>query len=206
MPLTLPADAVRKVNNTTSYVVSRHDELLLVTPSAQTTVHLYSANGHDCTGKTVAVRNIGNYKVYLTSNTGLVDGVAFYPVEPSQVVTVKSDGTDWWVSSNDDLTHQIEHLGVSGTITIDWELGKNHVVVLNGGATFLFSGGKPGGHYNLIVWQDGAGGHAFTFGSGNVAWSGNIAPTQTTVAGTVDFYAFYYDGSTYIGAGSLYTV
>lgn len=204
MPLSLPSDAVRRVTGVNFYQVTPHDELLLVTPSGETNVELYSPAIHDRTGKTVFVRNMGTAKILVTGVACDVDGGADYPVEPSQMVGFKSDGTDWWVSSNDDLTHQIEHVNVSGSVTIDWELGKNHVCSLTGATTFYFSGGKPGGHYNLIVWQT-SGGAAYTFGS-SVAWSGNVSPDQTTDAGTVDLYAFYYDGDTFIGAGSLYTI
>lgn len=205
MPLSLPSDAVRKIT-TSTYAVSLHDELLLVTPSGETTITLYNPTLHDCTGKEVIVRNMGSTKIYVTSTSGVdVDGVTTYPVEPSQCVTFKSDGLGWWVSSNDDLTHQIVHQGVSGTVLIDWELGKNHVVVLTGTTIFNFFGGKPGGHYNLIVWQNAVGGHAYSFGE-VIAWSGNVMPDQTTLAGTVDLYAFYFDGETFIGAGSLYTI
>ena len=206
MPLSLPSDAVRKVNNTTFYSVSRNDELLLVTPTAQTVIQLYSANGHDCTGKSVIVRNMGAVKVYVTTvDSRFIDGRSLWPLEPSQMVTVKSDGIDWWVSSNDDLTHQITLTNNNSICVVDWELGKNQVITLNRTTQFDFSGGIAGGHYNLIIWQNGSGGHGYTFGSNNVAWSGNVLPSNVTGAGTVDFYAFYYDGSTFIGAGSLYT-
>jgi hypothetical protein len=204
--LSLPSNAVRKVASS-SYTVSVDDELILVTPTAHpTTITLYDASGHDKTGKIVSIRNMnaGSEKLRLVAVGGTVDGLAEYIIEPTQMVTVKSDGTDWWVSSNDDLTHQIKHIGISGSYAIDWELGKNHVVSMSGSTAFTFSGGKPGGHYNLICWRISGGAEA-SFG-GNVVWSGNVSPQQADDAGTVDFFAFYFDGDTYIGAGSLYTI
>jgi hypothetical protein len=207
MPLSLPSDAVRKVNSVTSYDVSFHDELLLVTPSgAQTAITLFSGAVHEGTGRTVSVKNLGPGRVVLLANSGLVNGESYYTVEVTQVVTVKSDGTtDWLIASNDDLTHQIEHLGATGTLAIDWELGKNHVAQLTGPVTVELTGGRPGGHYVLVCWQDGTGGHGITWGA-NVAFSGNVTPDPALDAGAADLFGFYYDGDTYIMAGSLYTI
>lgn len=204
--LSLPSNAVRKVN-AASYSVSVDDELVLMTPTVNSApVVLYDASGHDKTGKILTIRNMdgGSRKLSVTATGGTVDGQAYYIIEPTQCVTFKSDGDDWWVASNDDLTHQIEHTGISGSLTIDWELGKNHVVSMSGSTAFTFSGGKAGGHYNLICWRTSGGAEA-SFG-GDVAWSGDVSPQQATGAGTVDFFAFYFDGDTYIGAGSLYTI
>jgi hypothetical protein len=121
------------------------------------------------------------------------------------MITVKCDGDDWWVSSNDDLTHQIQDTAVGSSLAVDWQLGKNHVTLLTGPVTVSFSGGIPGGHYVLVCWQDGTGGHEITWPV-DVAYSGNIAPIPALDAGAVDLFAFYYDGDTYIMAGSLYTV
>lgn len=212
--LSLPSTAIRKITCNT-YNVSVDDEVLFVTPTQNANVFfanvtLFDSTSHNLTGRLVIIRNMdaGTRKIRVkTSHVGAtIDGLTEYIVEPSQMVEFKSDGHDWWVVSNDDLTHQIEHTEVSNTCLIDWELGKNHVVGLVGNVVFDFSGAKSGGHYNLIIWQNGVGNNYYTFPEDKIAWSGNIEPDLVLDAGTVDFYAFYYDGDTYIGAGSLYVV
>lgn len=206
MTLSLPSYAVRRVTGVSTYEVALHDELLLVTPQAGgTTVELYDGAVDKGTGKAITIRNEGTARITLTASTGNVEGGASYNIEPTQSVTVKSDGTDWLVTSNDDLTHQVIDTSANGVLTVDWRLGKNHAVTLTEPVTVTFVGGKAGGHYVLVAWQDGTGGHGITW-PGDIAYSGNIAPDPAETAGAVDVFAFYYDGDTYIMAGSLYTV
>lgn len=206
MPLSLPSDAVRQVSNTSLYQVSLLDELILVTPSgAQTEIQLYSGAVHTGTGKTVSIKNEGPGKLVLTATNGTVDGANTYYIEVSQVISVISDGTNWLISSNDDLTHQIEDTSANNILSIDWTLGKNHMTTLTENVSVNLVGGKPGGHYTLVLWQDGSGNNSFSFGN-NVVWSGNVTPFSTYTPGSADLYAFYFDGGAYIGAGSLYTI
>jgi hypothetical protein len=93
------------------------------------------------------------------------------------------------------------NLGDSGAAnTCSWTDGNKQKVTLTGNVTYTFN--APSGPTNLIfrTIQNGTGGYVVTFPA-TVHWPGGTAPTiPVTAAGTVDIFAFYWDGTNYHGS------
>lgn len=89
--------------------------------------------------------------------------------------------------------------GNSGTAdTIDWTTGNKHKSTVTGGVTYTFT--SPSGPANLILKLVNGGSQTITW-PGTVVWSGGTEPSWT--ASGTDIVAFYWDGSSYYGQGSL---
>lgn len=90
-----------------------------------------------------------------------------------------------------------------GATTIDWSAGNTQTIVLGASIALTFTNGQPGGHYTLILEQDGTGSRTITNWGSNVRWSSGIAPTLTTTPNKTDYIEFIYNGlsSTFDGAG-----
>lgn len=85
--------------------------------------------------------------------------------------------------------------------TIDWSNGNEQTITLDADCTLTFSNGKAGGRYVLVFTQDGTGGWAISW-PGSVVWSGGIEPELDADPAGISLIAFYFDGSSYIGAGA----
>lgn len=102
-------------------------------------------------------------------------------------------------------SYSVQHpIGDSGSdITIDWNVGNARTITLNQDVVNLtFANGHAGAHYVLIMNQDTSGSRIVSWPL-DVVWSGNVVPVLTNVAEGQDLVAFYFDGTHYIGAGSV---
>jgi hypothetical protein len=87
--------------------------------------------------------------------------------------------------------------------TVDWSAGNEHLVTLTAlSCALTFSNPKRGGRYILVLAQDATGNRGVTW-PGNILWFGGAAPGLTPDPGAVDLFAFYYNGTNYIAAGSM---
>jgi len=89
--------------------------------------------------------------------------------------------------------------GASGaTDTIDWTTGNKHKSTLSESCTYTFT--APSGPANLVLKL--VNGAAFTpTWPGTVLWVGGTEPSWT--ASGTDIAAFYWDGTSYYGVGSI---
>jgi hypothetical protein len=90
----------------------------------------------------------------------------------------------------------------STTTTIDWTAGNKQTVTLGASLTFNFT--APPGACNLILKlvQDAAGSRNPGW-PGTVKWPAGTEPTWSTAGGSIDVASFYYDGTSYYGAGLI---
>lgn len=90
---------------------------------------------------------------------------------------------------------------VTATANIDWSKGNTQRMGLTQTTTLTFTNIKPGGRYILEVQQDETGSRAITWPA-NVVWPGGSAATPS-LAGKIDLYAFYNNGSSTFASSSL---
>ncbi len=88
----------------------------------------------------------------------------------------------------------------STTTTIDWTAGNKQTVTLGANVNFNFT--APPGPANLILRlvQDGVGSRNPGWPA-TVKWAGGTEPIWSTAASSVDIASFYYNGTSYYGAG-----
>ena len=84
------------------------------------------------------------------------------------------------------------------TMSVDWSKGDTQVVTLGGNTTLMFSNGRDGGEYVLIIKQDAKGSRLVTW-PGTVHWPGGTAPVLTTTANHWDSITFIYNESDVAG-------
>lgn len=88
-----------------------------------------------------------------------------------------------------------------GTTTIDWGLGNLFYFTFGTqNDTFTFTAPPGSAKLVLVLKQDtGGGGSRLATWPGTVLWPGNVAPTLTTAADSVDIVTLIYDGTNYFG-------
>lgn len=86
----------------------------------------------------------------------------------------------------------------TGAKTVDFENGNNQKFILTGNSTLTFSNPVTGCWYQLRVVQDGTGSRTITWPA-TVKWLNAVTPTLTTTASRTDMFAFYYNGTNYLG-------
>ncbi|NTW31491.1 MAG: hypothetical protein HGB12_02505 [Bacteroidetes bacterium] len=85
--------------------------------------------------------------------------------------------------------------------SVDWNNSNVQEITLSADRSFIFTNGKSGGVYTLIIKQDATGGRIVTWSS-NVKWAGaGTAPTLTTTAGAAAQIRFVCDGTNYLEGG-----
>jgi hypothetical protein len=86
-------------------------------------------------------------------------------------------------------------VAISGT-DIDFTLGNTRTKTLSASVTMTFSNAVAGDIITVIITGDAS--HTVTWPT--VTWRGGATPVQTL--SKVDFYTFYFDGTTYFGSAS----
>lgn len=88
-----------------------------------------------------------------------------------------------------------------GTTTMDWGLGNLFYFTFGTqNDTFTFTAPPGSARLVLVLKQDtGGGGSRLATWPGTVLWPGNVAPTLTTAADSVDIVTLIYDGTNYFG-------
>jgi hypothetical protein len=96
------------------------------------------------------------------------------------------------------LTHS------GSTQTINFAAGASQkFTFLNGqpsGVTITLSGASTGSSYVLETANNASGTGFITWASGTTLWGNGVSGTTTLTSGAVDLFAFYYNGSKYIGS------
>jgi len=88
-----------------------------------------------------------------------------------------------------------------GDTTIDWGLG-NHMYFTFGASNEIIRFTAPPGcaHLYIVIKQDGVGSRTIDWSNiANIIWPGDVEPTLSTGVAAVDFIAFMYDGTSWIG-------
>jgi len=83
-------------------------------------------------------------------------------------------------------------------ITVDWNNGNVQQINLQGDAEFIFTNGRPGAIYNLILIQDENGFHNVDFPA-TIKWAGGTPPVISTSPNSVDICTFLCNGTYYYG-------
>ncbi|NTW31029.1 MAG: LamG domain-containing protein [Bacteroidetes bacterium] len=84
--------------------------------------------------------------------------------------------------------------------TINWNNSNVQEITLTTSRSFIFTNGKSGGIYNLMINQNATGGWAISWPS-DVKWAGGIVPTFTATPNATDLVKFIYNGTYYLGNG-----
>lgn len=90
---------------------------------------------------------------------------------------------------------------VSGAFNVDWNNGFAQKVTLSANGTITLLNPSVAVGYVLRVVQSGAAGFTITWPA-NVKWPNNVTPVMSTTPGNSDFFAFYYNGTNYLGSAT----
>lgn len=92
---------------------------------------------------------------------------------------------------------------ITGATSVDWNNGATQTGTQTGNVTFTFSNPVSGTYYVLILTAGS--GFSYTWPAA-VTWLNQIASVTQSNSGGVDYYTFYYDGTTYWGRALTQTV
>ncbi len=112
--------------------------------------------------------------------------------------------TATWLLGNQALTG-LKSLAYAGyvdnaTTTIDFATGSLQKKTLSANVALTITGIAPFSDARLALIQDNPGGSRLVTSWTGVTWVGGVAPTLSTVAGSVDFLSFHHDGTTVWGS------
>ncbi|NTW33677.1 MAG: hypothetical protein HGB12_13835, partial [Bacteroidetes bacterium] len=82
---------------------------------------------------------------------------------------------------------------------VDWNNSNVQEIALETNRSLIFTNGKSGSLYTLIIKQDATGGRTVTWPSSKIKWEGGAAPVLNTTANAIGLVKFVYDGTNYIG-------
>jgi len=173
--------------------------------AAKTCTLLAAATAGD--GFILTIKKVSSNAVKLTIDgnaSETIDGATTIDIADQYAgLVIACDGSNWHVvgAFRDDDSYVL-----TDGATIDWdvEAGPVSEVTLAGNRIFnAVTGAKEGGHYTLVVIQDGTGSRTMTWNS-NFDFGATGAPTLTTTASARDVIPFVYSNSKMrAGAGQL---
>lgn len=85
--------------------------------------------------------------------------------------------------------------------TIDWTNGDAQLLRLTADTVITFTGGVAGGSYVLRLATAPGGPYTVTWPA-SVVWDGDVEPGLSAGVSGLDLVAWYFDGTTYLGAGA----
>jgi len=182
----------------------------------------FKANTANTGACTLNVNTVGAKSIKKLHDTDPATG----DIEVGQIVTVVYDGTNFQMQSQiakgkldnikGDTTPELggeldcgaHSVGFTqqlttgdGTTTIDWKLGNKFKFTFGAqNETFTFTAPSNSCNLLLLMVQDATGGRTVTW-PGTVKWVDSIEPSWGTGADAINIATFYYDGTSYYGAG-----
>jgi hypothetical protein len=91
----------------------------------------------------------------------------------------------------------------SASPNADWTISNKATITLDQVSTFTFTDPPGATTVQLIVVQGGTGSYTINWPA-SVKWSdGGTAPTLSTAVGAIDVVSFLFDGTNYLGVGSV---
>jgi hypothetical protein len=151
--------------------------------------------------------------IIIAWDSNKVDGVNGVPAsewnthvtdQKSRLLNVVEDTTPQLGGELDSGAHSIGFtLNTLTTNTIDWRLGNKAAATLTANSTIYFIAPSKPCNLCFVVTQNTTGtGQAITWDT-TVRWSGGVAPSLTTTTSKSDVISFMYNGTSYLGLGSL---
>jgi hypothetical protein len=95
----------------------------------------------------------------------------------------------------------LNSLTSSTNTAVDWRISNKAAIALTSNATVTFTAPSKPCTVCLRLTQDTTGSRTVTWPT--IKWQGGTAPTLTTTTSKSDIIAFFYDGTSYYGLGSL---
>ncbi|NTW32789.1 MAG: hypothetical protein HGB12_09215 [Bacteroidetes bacterium] len=80
---------------------------------------------------------------------------------------------------------------------VNWNNSNVQEITLAADRTFIFTNGKSGGDYTLLIKQNSTGGWSISWPA-NVKWDGGIPPVLNKTANAIGMVEFIYDGTNYL--------
>jgi hypothetical protein len=100
------------------------------------------------------------------------------------------------IASSGSFAFSINTLTPSSTVNIDWTTSNKSSIILDQDTAFTFTDPVGATSLQIVLRQDGTGGHTPTFPA-SVRWPGGTLPTFSSAPNAVDIVSFLHDGSAY---------
>ena len=106
------------------------------------------------------------------------------------------------IASSGSFAFNINTLTPSATVGIDWTASNKSSIILDQDTTFTFTEPVGATSLQVVLRQDGTGGHIPTFPA-RVRWPGGTLPAFSSAPNAVDIVSFLYDGSAYYATAGI---